>query len=173
MPRNLFNLQMNDIFTMSTYVFFCRQEISALSTETVGVSPKHDDIGSTKQRKLSEPMVPDQAIVPVVMPQSTRAPINGTTTTNATPTPSNPQPTGNIPPDLTIMSDHDLISYINPSCFDQGTFPEWTNTVNWAGFLTLPNFHSFQFNCRPTRKNHESKNSNRQNCETSLNHMYT
>lgn len=25
-------------------------------------------------------------------------------------------------PDLTTMSDHDLISYINPSCFDQGNF---------------------------------------------------
>lgn len=25
-------------------------------------------------------------------------------------------------PDLTTMSDNDLISYINPSCFDQGNF---------------------------------------------------
>lgn len=100
----------------------CRQEISALSTETVGISPKHDDIVNTKQRKLSDSMVPEQSIVPVVVPQQTRAPINGTTVTNATPTAANPQPTGNIPPDLAIMSDHDLISYINPSCFDQGTY---------------------------------------------------
>lgn len=27
-----------------------------------------------------------------------------------------------IPQELTTMSDHDLISYINPSCFDQGMF---------------------------------------------------
>lgn len=100
----------------------CRQEISALSTETVDISPKRDEIVNTKQRKLSDSMVPDQSIVPLVVPQSTRAPINGTNVTNATAVAANPQPTGNIPPDLTIMSDHDLISYINPSCFDQGTF---------------------------------------------------
>lgn len=99
----------------------CRQEISALSTETVGISPKRDEIGTTKQRKLSDSIVPDQSIVPVVVPQSTRAPINGTNVTNTPVTAANPQPTGNIPPDLAIMSDHDLISYINPSCFDQGT----------------------------------------------------
>lgn len=29
-------------------------------------------------------------------------------------------PTGRLPQDITAMSDHDLISYINPSCFDQG-----------------------------------------------------
>lgn len=29
--------------------------------------------------------------------------------------------TANIPQDIAIMSDNDLISYINPSCFDQGT----------------------------------------------------
>lgn len=30
--------------------------------------------------------------------------------------------TANIPQDIAIMSDNDLISYINPSCFDQGEF---------------------------------------------------
>lgn len=74
-----------------------------------------------KQRKLSEPISTDP-IVPVV-PQ-TRAPINATNVATATATPANPQPTGTIPPDLTTMSDHDLISYINPSCFDQGTFAD-------------------------------------------------
>lgn len=71
-------------------------------------------------------MVADQSIVPVI-PQTTLAPINGTISANATATTTattNPQPTGNIPPDLTTMSDHDLISYINPSCFDQGTFSD-------------------------------------------------
>lgn len=31
-----------------------------------------------------------------------------------------PPPPSTIPPEITIMSDHDLISYINPNCFDQG-----------------------------------------------------
>lgn len=32
------------------------------------------------------------------------------------------QPTTTQMPDLTAMSDQDLLSYINPSCFDQGLF---------------------------------------------------
>lgn len=41
-------------------------------------------------------------------------------------------PTG-LPQDITTMSDHDLISYINPSCFDQGAgfeLPESTYFQN-------------------------------------------
>lgn len=72
-------------------------------------------------------MVTDQSIVPVVVAQSTRAPINGTNVASVTGTTTNPQPTGNIPPDLATMSDHDLISYINPSCFDQGTIRNESN----------------------------------------------
>lgn len=55
---------------------------------------------------------------PVTVPQ-TRTPINVTNVATATAPATNPP--GNIP-DLTTMSDHDLISYINPSCFDQGAF---------------------------------------------------
>lgn len=42
---------------------------------------------------------------------------------NGIQTPQPQQPTTNantIPQDITTMSDNDLISYINPSCFDQG-----------------------------------------------------
>lgn len=31
--------------------------------------------------------------------------------------------TTTIPQEIATMSDHDLISYINPSCFDQGMIP--------------------------------------------------
>lgn len=73
-----------------------------------------------KPRKLSEPMI-TEPIAPIApVPQNTRAQINATNSVTSTTT--NPSTTGNIPPDLTTMSDHDLISYINPSCFDQGAF---------------------------------------------------
>lgn len=39
---------------------------------------------------------------------------NATTTTTGQPTTQ----TGTIPQDITTMSEHDLISYINPSCFE-------------------------------------------------------
>lgn len=45
------------------------------------------------------------------------------TTTSGIQTQQPQQPTTNanaIPQDITTMSDNDLISYINPSCFDQG-----------------------------------------------------
>lgn len=67
---------------------------------------------------MSEPMVTD----PIIQVPQTRAPIVANVTNVATATTTNPPTTGTIPPDLTTMSDHDLISYINPSCFDQGTF---------------------------------------------------
>lgn len=91
-------------------------------SETFGdhISPKRDD-PCAKQRKLSESIATD----PVAVPQ-TRAPINATSVATATPASTNPQPAGTIPPDLTTMSDHDLISYINPSCFDQGTFADYS-----------------------------------------------
>lgn len=69
-------------------------------------------------------MASDQQSLAPVISQSTRATINGTNTASTTATTTNPQPTGNIPPDLATMSDNDLISYINPSCFDQGTFSQ-------------------------------------------------
>lgn len=106
-----------------TFFHSSRQEICALSTETIGadhLSPKRDEMGA-KQRKLSEPISTDP-IVPVV-PQ-TRTPINAANVATGTATSTTPQPTGTIPPDLTTMSDHDLISYINPSCFDQGIFSD-------------------------------------------------
>ncbi|XP_031624806.1 nuclear factor of activated T-cells 5-like isoform X2 [Contarinia nasturtii] len=89
-----------------------QQEICALSTETIvgdQLSPKRDDL-SAKPRKMSEPMVTD----PIVSVAQTIA-----TTSAVIVTATNPPTTGTIPPDLTTMSDHDLISYINPSCFDQ------------------------------------------------------
>lgn len=78
------------------------------------ISPKRDDM-DTRPRKMSEPMTTDQNIQ---VPQ-TRPPMVTNVTTSTT---TNPPTTGTLPPDLTTMSDHDLISYINPSCFDQGTF---------------------------------------------------
>lgn len=48
-----------------------------------------------KQRKLSEPM--------------TNSGVGVQTTQQV-----------NVAQDITTMSEHDLISYINPSCFDQG-----------------------------------------------------
>lgn len=110
------------------FLFFIhRQEICALSTETIGadhLSPKHDEMGA-KQRKLSEPITndPNVPVVPVI--SQPRTTINvANVPTPATVATTNPQPTGTIPPDLTTMSDHDLISYINPSCFDQGIFSD-------------------------------------------------
>lgn len=84
------------------------------------MSPKHDEFNA-KQRKMSEPITADSI---VNVPQ-TRSQINVTNVPTATTT--NPSTTGTIPPDLTTMSDHDLISYINPSCFDQGTTLKSTN----------------------------------------------
>lgn len=46
--------------------------------------------------------------------------MNGATVANVTATATG-QPTtqtGTIPQDITTMSEHDLISYINPSCFE-------------------------------------------------------
>lgn len=90
-----------------------QQEISAVSTETV------DEIGNTKQRKLSDSMGTDQPIVPIVPIVPVVAQTNGAGSATAATASANPQQTGNIPQDLTIMSDNDLIRYINPSCFDQ------------------------------------------------------
>lgn len=73
----------------------------------------HDELNA-KQRKISEPIVTDP-IVPQTQPQIVNV------TNVATVTTANPGTNGNIP-DLTTMSDNDLIRYINPSCFDQGTF---------------------------------------------------
>lgn len=117
-------------FTKLKHFSNCRQEISACSMDVscdgCHISPKCDEVVNAKQRKLSDSMVTDQPIVPIVsvVPQSTRTHINGTNaiSTTATTAPTNPQTTGNIPQDLTIMSDNDLISYINPSCFDQGNW---------------------------------------------------
>lgn len=99
------------LFICFFFLRYCRQEISAVSTETI------DEVGNTKQRKLSDSIVTDQAIVPIVpvVPQAGVA-----VPTTATAVATAPQPPGNIPQDLTIMSDNDLIRYINPSCFDQG-----------------------------------------------------
>lgn len=58
-----------------------------------------------KQRKLSEPMETNNSTVAQTTQQVT---------------PSNVVPSARLPQDITAMSDHDLISYINPSCFDQG-----------------------------------------------------
>lgn len=58
-----------------------------------------------KQRKLSEPMDTNNSAV-VQSTQQVNTP--------------NVVPTSRLPQDITAMSDHDLISYINPSCFDQG-----------------------------------------------------
>lgn len=77
--------------------------------------------GVVKQRKISEPMVTD-SIAPITTVPQTLTPINltnGGGAAAATTTTNPPQP-GIVPPDLTTMSDHDLIRYINPSCFDQG-----------------------------------------------------
>lgn len=66
-----------------------------------------------KQRKLSEPMETNNSVA-VQNSQQGNNP--------------NVVPTGRLPQDITAMSDHDLISYINPSCFDQGmtfTFENW------------------------------------------------
>lgn len=71
---------------------------------------------SAKQRKISEPITADP-IVPAAQTQSQIVNV----TNVATVTTPNPGTNGTIP-DLTTMSDHDLISYINPSCFDQGNF---------------------------------------------------
>lgn len=59
---------------------------------------------------------------PIIQVAQTRPTIVTNVPTVATTT-TNPQTTGTIPSDLplSMMSDHDLISYINPSCFDQGT----------------------------------------------------
>lgn len=74
----------------------------------------HDEMNA-KQRKISEPMATDP-----IAPASQTQPQIVNVTNVATVTTANPATNGTIP-DLTTMSDHDLISYINPSCFDQGT----------------------------------------------------
>lgn len=58
-----------------------------------------------KQRKLSEPMETNNSVVV----QTTQQVNTPNVVSNA-----------RLPQDITAMSDHDLISYINPSCFDQG-----------------------------------------------------
>ncbi|XP_055300308.1 nuclear factor of activated T-cells 5-like isoform X2 [Sitodiplosis mosellana] len=93
-----------------------QQEICALSTETMSygnqISPKRDDLDS-RPRKISEPMATD----PIIPVPQTRAIVTNVPTVA---TNTNPPTTGTIPSDLPLsMSDHDLISYINPSCFDQ------------------------------------------------------
>lgn len=88
-----------------------------MSTETIpGVimAPKLDEMNA-KQRKISEPMTAD----PTVTAPQTRAQMNVTNGAAVTAPTTNSTTTGMVP-DLTTMSDHDLISYINPSCFDQG-----------------------------------------------------
>jgi len=66
-----------------------------------------------KQRKISEPMTNSGAAT-----QKTQQQQIGTNV--VTPTTAHPATTtGVFPQELTSMSDHDLISYINPSCFDQ------------------------------------------------------
>lgn len=76
--------------------------------------------GVVKPRKISEPMVTDQ-IAPIATVPQTRSPINVANASVTSSTTTNP-PNGIVQPDLTTLSDHDLISYINPSCFDQGKF---------------------------------------------------
>lgn len=69
-----------------------------------------------KQRKLSEPMTNNAVVVAQTTQQVVVAQTNVVTSTATHPATQQ----GGIPQDITTMSDHDLISYINPSCFDQG-----------------------------------------------------
>lgn len=55
------------------------------------------------------------------------------------------QPPASIPQEIATMSEHDLISYINPHCFDQG---EWTirspsgRSFNWFIFFPFSEFQN-------------------------------
>ncbi|GAB0094422.1 NFAT [Sergentomyia squamirostris] len=73
----------------------------------------------------------------------------------------NQQPTTGtttIPQEIATMSDHDLISYINPSCFDQGP-PYGTNSARAHSYVSVTAVYSEQFT-----RNQFDVNTGRSNC---------
>lgn len=79
-----------------TFFFFHSQQITALTQES-----------HLEKLALSRNVVINQL-------DTTKAVIDGTSQVTATAQ----SVATTIPQDITTMSDHDLISYINPSCFD-------------------------------------------------------
>ncbi|KAK0159408.1 hypothetical protein PV328_010287 [Microctonus aethiopoides] len=102
------------------------QSAQLMNTAMEGILPKSPSNGGTVVEQVSRKSPP----VPMPVAQN-RQNVNNTIVTNNSVTTANGQvsvvrkpedATGMLPQELTSMSEHDLLSYINPSCFDQGSF---------------------------------------------------
>lgn len=104
---------------------------------------RSDDLMSSKQPKLQDSMT-NGAVTAI--PNAPITVSTAATTTTVHPTTA----TGTIPQpvDITTMSDHDLLRYINPSCFDQGKphhpstpilnrFYEFTHTLHFHDAISV------------------------------------
>lgn len=89
-------------FFLLRFVFY-RQGINIAVTEAQNQS----EITNDKQQKITVQM--PNVIGNSVAAGATVPPTSGQQTTTTA---------GTIPQDITTMSEHDLISYINPSCFE-------------------------------------------------------
>lgn len=74
------------------------------------ISPQSESMTNATLRKLSDPMITAATIAQKTMT------VDGMVTGKI----AQPTTTAGTMPDLTTISDQDLLSYINPSCFDQG-----------------------------------------------------
>ena len=64
-------------------------------------------------------MVPQSSVGGALVPSSVTTEVKTVNGVNQQP---QQQPPASIPQEIATMSDHDLISYINPNCFEQGEF---------------------------------------------------
>lgn len=83
------------------------------------------NIGSSESERSPQQQPSEAALQTVKVKLTEQLSVTAVTnpSLNVTAAPTTTQPTtatGTIPQDIATMSDHDLISYINPSCFDQG-----------------------------------------------------
>lgn len=109
--------QVTDLLKLSQSQFVngagSQQSMLAISTadkQNEFLSQVNLDLQVSKQQQ--ETVKPDLSLVKQIAEQSVVAAVQQ----------QKKNEEGMIPPALTNMSDNDLISYINPSCFDQGTF---------------------------------------------------
>lgn len=96
-----------------------QQQQNQRAQETVlqAVALIRNDLENSKQNQIEQSFSAGSSSTSPVLNVSRNA-------VNANGTSIIAQPTTNasaIPQELTTMSDNDLISYINPSCFDQGS----------------------------------------------------
>lgn len=101
-------------------MFYCRNATGVSAQETIlqAVSLVRSDMtkaNNEMQKQLIQQQLQQQAVTVAVVDaalQQQQMPIAGVAAGTV----------ANIPQELTIMSDNDLLRYINPSCFDTGTF---------------------------------------------------